>query len=280
MSLQQSVYSHALPSYRFSRVDLAYLAHKWRKGEPLSALVLSDALGARLAEESQAEIVVAAFSDGGPRHLPTEKTASLSDTVAAIEEIREHNRFSFVVGDIPLCAYSEKTRLIEAAQILMEAGADAVKIEGGKELAPLVREITGAGIPVVGHIGYTPKTGAPMRRRGSTPQDFRLLQEDAIALREAGIKALVLELVRSDAAAFLTRNIPLPTIGIYSGGGTSGQVLVLNDILGITHFDPVAFPKGKPKSIGDWSGTPSERVLQYVKKVKTGQFPAPVGSLI
>jgi len=274
MNLQHSVSSHVFVSPRTPRVDFAYLDFLWRSATPISALVLSDEIGARLARVAGIEIVVSAFSDGGPPQFPSEKTATLIDAIKATEAIRGVNAYSFLVGDIPLSCYASETTQLEAAWALTEAGADAIKIEGGKEIAPLVREMTSAGIPVVGHIGYTPKTGMRMRLRGTTLEDRQLLHADAVALRNAGAKALVLELVRADAAAFLTRNLPLPTISVYSGGGTSGQALVLNDILDITRFDSAAFPKGKPKAIGHWSGSPIERVEEFLRQVKEGEFPA------
>ncbi len=260
-----------------SGVDLDHLSNAYRKGEPLSALVVHDAQGASLAREAGIEILVVGFSNGMPKGAPCEKTATLYETLDAITDVRNAHPSCFLVGDIPFESYRRGDNLPRIARLLARAGADAVKIEGDRSMSQAVAEITATGTPVVGHIGYTPKTGMPMRLRGSTMEDYLELQQDALAMIESGAVALVLELVKHEAAAFLTQNLPVPTIGIYSGGGTSGQALVLNDILDITDFNTPAFPKGKPKAIGTWEGDPGERVRCFHRMVKNREFPFLVG---
>ncbi len=255
------------------KCDFNYLQKLYERKEPLSAIVLCDGSGARVAMKAGIEIVVVGFSDGVPEGIPNEKSASLTDAVDAVDAVRSANNFSFLIGDIPYVSYKREEDLVKVSKLLMSAGANAVKVEGGCEVSALVEELTLLDIPVVGHIGYMPKTDMPMRLRGTTKEDFESLYKDAKALVEAGAKALVLELVHSEAAGYLTQKLNVPTVGVYSGGGTSGQALVLNDILDLTYFDPKSFPKGKPKAIGEWKGTPVERVSAFKRLVKSNEFP-------
>lgn len=253
------------------RVTWEHLGRMVRDGEALTALVVSDGEGAALAERSQVEIVVAGFSDGGPLGTPSEVSATLPQTTELIETIRARNAYSLIVGDIPRKMYDRPYDFIRVAELLMQVGADAVKIEGGREIAPLVQDMTDAGIIVVGHIGYTPKTGMKMRKRGATREDVLSLEFDAHALIEAGVSALVLEMVLPESATYLTQVLSVPTVGIYSGGGTSGQALVLNDLLDRTNFG--GFPKGKPLGVGRWLGEAEERVRSFRGAVKARSFP-------
>lgn len=272
--------SHMILSDAMATFETSDLpSREWRMANllqatrPVTGLVLNDIEGARIAAQAGTEFVLVGFSDGDPRGTPDEKSATIADHVAALQRVRAHNRVSVILADIPRRCYARGDDFLKVARLLMASGADGVKIEGGAERAEIVREIVQAGIPVVGHIGYTPKTGSRMRVRGRTPEDFRALFADAWAVVEAGASALVLELVDPVSAEFLTRRISVPTVGIYSGGGTSGQVLVLADVLGITEFDPISFPKGRPRSLGDWKGSPLERVSGFVGKVRAGEFP-------
>jgi len=271
-----------LPSYESPRrffsssggaIDMTYLRERWQSQSPLTALVVSDAAGAELARAAGIEILVVGFSEGGPPGTPTEKTASISNTLDALTRVREANEVAFLVADVPYKSYRNPDELVRVARRLAQSGADAVKLEGGVEIAPTVKKLSDRGVAVVGHIGYTPKTGMPLRRRGRTETDFVSLQQDAEALIEAGARALVLEMVQSEAATLLTQRLEVPTIGVFSGGGTSGQALVLNDILDVTEFIPPGFPFGKPRAIGDWTGTSEARVREFYRKVKSREFP-------
>lgn len=253
------------------RLTLEHLGRLVRESEALTALVVSDSEGASLAERAEIEIVVAGFSDGGPLNIPSEESATLPQTTELIETIRHRNTHSFIVGDIPRKMYERPYDFVRVAELLMQVGADAVKVEGGREIAPIVEDMTDAGIIVVGHIGYTPKTGMKMRRRGATREDVLALEFDAHALIEAGASALVLEMVKPESATYLTQVLSVPTIGIYSGGGTSGQGLVLNDLLDRTDFG--GFPKGKPFGVGRWHGEAEERVRSFRGAVKARSFP-------
>lgn len=279
---------HNLNAYSVSVNRLTKRGMSWedidrfvKQGEATTALVVSDGEVAGLAERGQIEIVVAAFSDGSPRGTPTEASATLPQTTELIELIRRRNAYSLVVGDIPRKVYERPHDFVRVAALMMQVGADAVKVEGGREIAGIVEEMVDAGITVVGHIGYTPKTGMKMRKRGTTREDTLALEADAIALVEAGVSALVLEMVSPETATYLTQVLSVPTIGIYSGGGTSGQALVANDLLDRTSFGD--FPKGRPRGIGRWQGEADERIHSFRAAVKARTFPLlhcmPIGSI-
>ena len=181
---------------------------------------------------------------------------------------------AMVVADMPFMSYQPGAETaVRSAGRLVRAGADAVKIEGGLAAAPAVRAITGAGMPVMGHIGLQPQTSrlsGGYRAQGRTAEEAGRLAEDAAALEEAGAFSIVLEMVARQAADAVTRSAGVPTIGIGSGAGCDGQVLVLHDLLGI--YDRVS-PRFA-KRYADLSPAVSGAVASYAAEVKGGVFPA------
>lgn len=180
---------------------------------------------------------------------------------------------AMVVADMPFMSYQPGAgTAVRNAGRLVRAGADAVKIEGGLSAAPAVRAITDAGMPVMGHIGLQPQT-SPLsggyRAQGRTAEEAARLAEDAAALEEAGAFSIVLEMVARQAAGAVTRSAGVPTIGIGSGAGCDGQVLVLHDLLGI--YDRVR-PRFA-KRYADLSPAVSGAVASYAAEVKGGAFP-------
>jgi 3-methyl-2-oxobutanoate hydroxymethyltransferase len=256
------------------RITLEDLSDLHLTGIPITVLVLYDEKGALLADQCLVDVVVVSYSHGGPAHLPNEETATLDDIVLATQRVRSVNGYSYIVADLPGCFYPLDERAVNGALALVGAGADAVKIEGGYEAVNVVGALSAMGVNVVAHVGYMPKTKMAMRRRGKTPMDCKLLLRDSIALQNAGAVALVTELVDCDAAKRMTMLLKIPTLGVYSGRSTSGQVLVLDDLLDVTVYDQKHFPKGKPKSIGRWFGMPRQRVVDFVRYVKSRKFPS------
>lgn len=179
-----------------------------------------------------------------------------------------------IVADMPFMSYQPSTRdAIKNAGRLIRVGSDAVKIEGGAEVAPKIKAITDAGIPVMGHIGLQPQTASladGYKVQGKTAADAKRLFEDAVSLQDAGAFAIVLEMVAYEAAEAITRRIKIPTIGIGSGAGCDGQVLVIHDMLGM--YDVI-----KPKFAKRYcnlSGMITDAVSSYVQDVRRGSFPA------
>ncbi len=183
-------------------------------------------------------------------------------------------RDALVVADLPFMSYQASiTDAIANSGRLIKAGADAVKLEGGSEMADTISSIVGVGIPVMGHIGLQPQTttlSQGYRVQGRTKESAARLIRDARSLEQAGAFCIVLEMVSHDVAEVITRNaVNIPTIGIGSGPGCSGQVLVIQDMLGMyeLQFSFVKRYRNLSKEIGD-------AVREYVCDVKESRFPA------
>ncbi|MEI7947030.1 MAG: 3-methyl-2-oxobutanoate hydroxymethyltransferase, partial [bacterium] len=160
-----------------------------------------------------------------------------------------------------------------AGRFLQEAGADAVKIEGGAIRADLVTALTQNGIPVLGHIGLTPQSVNQMcgyKVQGRTPASAEQLIEDAHILAQAGAFGVVLECIPPDVAERITAAIDIPTIGIGAGPGCDGQILVMNDLLGLSIQPPAKFVK----PYAALAKTMQEAFAAYIKDVQDGTFPA------
>lgn len=152
---------------------------------------------------------------------------------------------ALVAADLPYRSYETPRTAIENARRLAAAGAEAVKAEGGRQIIEQVKAITSGGIPFIGHIGMLPQhvlEEGGYKIKGKTEAERRELLDDALALTEAGAFAIVLEIVKPDVAAEITARIPIPTIGIGSGAGCDGQILVTHDLIGM-------FPWFTPKFV-------------------------------
>jgi 3-methyl-2-oxobutanoate hydroxymethyltransferase len=182
---------------------------------------------------------------------------------------------ALLVGDMPFMSYqvSAEDALRNAGRFLQQAGMDAVKLEGGRDRAEAVRRITGAGIPVMGHLGLTPQSIHQLggfRAQGKTASAAKILLEDAQILEEAGAFSLVLESVPARLAEYISRQISIPTIGIGAGAGCDGQVLVTHDLLGL--FDRFT-PKFVKKYV-NFHAEMNQAFTQYIDDVETRRFPA------
>ena len=163
--------------------------------------------------------------------------------------------------------------MLSAGRCLKEAGADAVKLEGGLVRAPTIAALVDNGIPVLGHIGILPqsvKSAGGYRVRGKTESDAKQLLEEAVAVSEAGAFAVVLEGMPPDVAAEITAAIEIPTIGIGAGAACDGQVLVVSDMLGLTGGHVPKFAK----QYATLSGTMMQAFMAYRREVETGAFPS------
>lgn len=181
----------------------------------------------------------------------------------------------FVVGDMPFLSYqvSLEQTIANAGRFFKEAGCDAVKLEGGVEVAATVRAVVKAGMPVMGHIGLTPQTASQLggyKVQGKDRESARQMIADAEALAGAGAFALVLECVPDGLASFITSRVGIPTIGIGAGAGCDGQVLVTHDLLGM--FDK--FIPGFVKQYATLAPQMQEAVVAYGRDVREGNFPA------
>ena len=179
---------------------------------------------------------------------------------------------------MPMGSYevSPEQALQTAIRFVKEGRVQGVKLEGGREMAPTIRKITSAGIPVLAHIGLTPQRQNALggfRVQGKTQEGAMAVLDDALAVQEAGSFAAVVEAVPAEVAAAITQRLSMPTIGIGSGNGCSGQVLVQVDMTG--HFPPGRFLPKFVKKYGDVWGESLRAIEAYRDDVKTRQYPAP-----
>ena len=188
----------------------------------------------------------------------------------AVSRAREN---ALVVGDLPFMSYQANVSdAIKNSGKLIKSGADAVKLEGGIEMADTVRAIVETGIPVMGHIGLQPQTtmlSQGYRVQGKTKASAKKLIESAKALEEAGVFSITLEMVTSEVAKIISESVSVPTIGIGSGKNCDGQVLVIHDMLGM-------YDKLKPKFVKRYLSLSKEitkAVELYKKDVESGRFP-------
>jgi 3-methyl-2-oxobutanoate hydroxymethyltransferase len=255
-------------------VTLSTLNARKSKGEKITAITCYDSAFAKLIELSPVDFVLVGDSMGNV-------ILGQDDTIpVTVDDIVHHTRAvsrvlktPFLCADMPFMSYATVDRALDAAQLMFQKGrAHAVKLEGGAEITPQVRALTAAGVPVVGHLGFTPQSvhalgGYRVQGRGETGKK---LVEDAKALVEAGVRLLVLEMVPAPLAKEITKIIPIPTIGIGAGPDCDGQILVLHDMLG---FDETFRPKFLKtyQSLGELT---KQALAQYDSDVKTGQYPA------
>ncbi len=202
--------------------------------------------------------------------------ATLDQMIYHAEAVRRGASRALVLVDLPFLTYqvSVEDAIRNAGRVLRETGAHAVKLEGGRAMAPTVRALTERGIPVVGHLGLTPQSLNMIggyKVQGRTPDAAEALRADAHALQDAGAAALVLELVPDALAAELSKTLAIPTIGIGAGAGCDGQVLVLHDMLGLTEeFRPRFL-----KHYAELAGAVRSAVASYAGEVRSGAFPGP-----
>ncbi|WP_281887002.1 3-methyl-2-oxobutanoate hydroxymethyltransferase [Paenibacillus sp. YYML68] len=244
---------------------------------PIAVVTAYDYPSARLAEEAGVDVILVGDSLGNVV-LGYESTVpvTLDDMLYHTRAVTRAVRSSFVVTDMPFMTYhgSLDATLKGAARLMQEGLAKAVKLEGGAEIAPAVKALVQAGIPVMAHIGLTPQSIHQIggyKVHGKTNDQAERLMADALALEEAGAFAIVLELVTEQLAAEVTARLSIPTIGIGAGAGCDGQVLVFHDVLG---YGSDIVPKRFVKAYASVGDTIRTAIGQYVSEVKGRQFPA------
>ncbi|HMH81093.1 MAG TPA: 3-methyl-2-oxobutanoate hydroxymethyltransferase [Candidatus Acidoferrum sp.] len=242
----------------------------------ITCLTAYDYPTARLLDEAGVEVLLVGDSLGmvmlgHETTLPVTVDEMLHHTRA----VRKGTRRALVVADMPFGSYhaeiSESVR--NAVRFVKEAGAEAVKVEGGERRLELIARLTESEIPVMGHVGLTPQSLHAMggfKVQGKTPDAAEQLVRDARAVEAAGAFAIVLEGIPRELAALITRELRIPTIGIGAGPECDGQILVINDLLGLT-FGPV--PKFA-RQYANLSEIISSTVREYCTDVRRGSFPS------
>lgn len=246
-----------------------------RKGrDPLVCLTAYTTPVARLVDKS-CDVVLVGDSLGMVLHgLSSTLEVTLDMMVLHGKAVRRGLEHALMVVDLPFGSYEEGPQQAfgSAARLMKETGCSAVKVEGGSEMAEIVRFLVARGIPVMGHVGLTPQSvhvvgGYKVRGRGA---DAELVEADARAIAEAGAFAVVLEKVPEVLARAVTQNIPVPTIGIGASSACDGQILVVDDMLGL-------FVDFKPKFVRRYAelGAEASRAINaYAEDVRARRFPA------
>jgi 3-methyl-2-oxobutanoate hydroxymethyltransferase len=253
-----------------------------QRGEPIAVLTAYDAVIARLFEQSGVDVILVGDSVGMAvlgyaSTIPVTVDAMVHHTQAVV---RGTSR-ALIVADMPFLAaqVSVPEAVANAGRLIQEGGAAAVKIEGGRPVLDAVRRLVDVGIPVMGHIGLQPQSVHQVggfRKQATQRSDADRLIEDARALEDAGVFALVLESIPADVAAAATRTLAIPTIGIGAGPWCDGQVLVGHDMLGLSSSAPSFV-----RQYATLAETIGAAAAAYVRDVREGRFPeraVPVGA--
>ncbi len=245
------------------------------EGEKIAVLTAYDFPFARMMDLAGIDMILVGDSVGsvvsGYDHtLPVTMDEMIYHTRAVVRGTGS----ALVVTDMPFLSYQVDVRdaRLNAGRLIKEGGAQAVKLEGGTNMAETIRAITAMDIPVVGHIGLTPQSIHRMggfRVQGRHAEQARQLLADARAVEEAGAFALVMEGIPAPLAREITAAVEIPTIGIGAGVDCDGQVLVIHDILGLCEKYSPKFVK----QFADVSGTISQGISDYISEVKGGTFP-------
>jgi len=255
------------------KVTVRTIMKKYKKGEKIVMVTAYDYAFARLVDQAGVDAILVGDSLGMVvLGYPSTNQVTLDDMVRAVSAVARAEPRAMIVGDMPFGSYeASDEEAVRSAVELVRAGAEAVKLEGGREVAGRVRAIVRAGIPVMGHLGLTPQKRHLLggyRLRGKSEEEARELIEDAKALEEAGAFAVVLEFVKAEVAKRITEELSIPTICIGAGPHCSGQVLVMHDILGLAPFSPPF-----AKKYFDCGKAVVEAVREFAEEVRSGKFP-------
>ena len=255
------------------RTTIADLAAMKQRGERIAVLTAYDAPSAAIAERAGAPALLVGDSlgmvvYGFENTLPVTLDMMAAHAAAVVRATTS----ALVVADLPFLTYATEAQAIASAgRLFAQAGVGAVKLEGGGDVVPVVKRLAALGMPVMGHLGYTPQSthqiGLKVQAKGAAAA--RRLIDDAMALEAAGAFAVVLELVPAALAAEVSAQLTIPTIGIGAGPGCDGQVQVWHDILGLYATSPRhAF---RFEEVG---AVTEAAVRAYVEAVRSGAFPA------
>ncbi|MBE9503259.1 MAG: 3-methyl-2-oxobutanoate hydroxymethyltransferase [Proteobacteria bacterium] len=257
------------------KITVPFIKGMKDKKEAITVLTAYDYQMASLLDKSGIDILLVGDSLGNVIYgfdntLPVTMEMMIAHTAAVVRGRQK----ALIVADMPFMSYQASTEdaIRNSGRLVKEAGAEAVKLEGGASIAETVRRIVGIDIPVMGHIGLKPQSVNAMggyKIQGRKKEERKKLIDDARAIEEAGAFAIVLEGIPADAAKEITLCLSIPTIGIGAGPDCDGQVLVINDLLGLSDF--------KPKFVRNFaflSESITDAVKDYIQEVKEKTFPS------
>lgn len=252
------------------RTTIRDIRNKAADGQKISMVTAYDAFSARLVEQAGIDIALVGDSVGTTLQGRNDTLGvSMQDMLYHTEIVARSTERLLVIGDMPFGSYQvNEDQAMQNAVAFLKAGANAVKLEGGAAVMPVIERMCEAGIPVMGHLGFTPQsTNITSGPRVNKSRDE--LMEDAESLADAGVFALVLEMVPGKIAQEITQAIKVPTIGIGAGPHTSGQVLVFHDMLG---FSPEFSPKFLKRYL-NFHQQALDALKQYKAEVEGGKYP-------
>jgi len=252
------------------RVTIASLREKKARGEPLVMLTAYDFMSAQVAERAGVDIIL--VGDSGAMTVlgyPSTRDVSVDEMLVLVRAVRRGATRPMIVGDLPYGSYEAADALaLQTARRFMDAGCNAVKIEGGGPIADRARALVRAGIPVVGHVGLTPQT-LEYKVQGKTAERALEIARECASLQDAGCFLVVFEAIPAAVASLLAARLTIPVIGIGAGPGCDGQVLVLHDALGLNpEFQPRFL-----KRFAELHDAALNGVQQYVSEVRAGAYP-------
>lgn len=257
------------------KTSILDLQRKKTEGQPITMLTAYDYPGAILVDEAGIDLILVGDSLAMTvLGYPNTVSVTVDEMLHHCKAVARGAKRAFLIGDMPFMSYQiERNEAVRnAGRFIKEAGMDAVKLEGGREVVETTQAIVKAGIPVMGHLGLTPQTATKLggyKVQGKTAAAAQHLLEDALALEEAGCFSLVLEAVPAAVAKAVSQRLIIPTIGIGAGPNCDGQVLVFHDILGL--FD--RFTPKFVKKYADLRPAILAAFQAYRQEVEAGEFP-------
>lgn len=246
------------------------------EGKKLTMLTAYDYTMAKLMDQSGINGILIGDSLGMVvKGEPDTLSVTMEEMIYHTRAVKRGASNALVVSDMPFMSYqvSVEQAVENAGRLVKEGGANAVKLEGGRNILPQIRAIVAAQIPVMGHLGLTPQSVnafGGFKVQGKSEEAIRQLLDDAAALEEAGVFSIVLEGIPEKVAELITRKVAIPTIGIGAGKACDGQILVYQDMLGL-------FQDFVPKFVRQYANIGSiivEAIGTYIHEVEAGQFPA------
>ena len=249
--------------------DITYLHTKKREQQPITVLTCYDYPTACLQDEAGIDIVFVGDSVGtNVLGYKSEVEVTMADMRHHLQAVRRGVTGAYLLVDMPYAADRDVKQAVTNANLFLDDGADGVKLEGGVEKVPIVTALTEAGVETCAHIGHNPQIhGTKAATHGKTFAKAKQLIESAVALADAGAKLIVLEKITEEVSQIITDTLNIPTIGIGAGRFCDGQVLVINDILGIGP------PFKHAKRYQNYNHLTFEAICKYREEVVNGTFP-------
>jgi 3-methyl-2-oxobutanoate hydroxymethyltransferase len=257
------------------KVTVPHIVKQKLRGEKITCLTAYDYSFARILDAAGIDILLVGDSvgcvfQGQPNTLPV----TLDDMVYHTQAVVRGRKRALVVSDMPFLSYhiSKEQAISNAGRLVQQGGAEAVKLEGGLAMQAIIEAIVRVGVPVMGHVGLTPQSihrFGGYKVQGKEKNQREVILRDASAVQDAGAFAIVLEGMPLDLAGEITERLAIPTIGIGAGGHCDGQVLVINDMLGL--FDD--FTPKFVKRYADLKEVTTHAVKSFISDVRGGKFP-------